>query len=122
MTPLKMIVGCQVDLFSKNNATPNFEKPRLPSSQYPRFRWRKFMEKILSTGHEEYLLRYGQFMCREWDRTHPPEKHLHTFEIFFVREYTTPTGPASPEQILRWAHYCVEAMQPAPLPPAKNGE
>jgi len=120
--PAKLADGSRVDLFSKNNATPNFEKPRLPSSQYPRFRWRKFMEKILSTGHEEYLLRYGQFMCREWDRTHPPEKHLHTFEIFFVREYTTPTGPASPEQILRWAHYCVEPMQPAPLPPAKNGE
>jgi predicted DCC family thiol-disulfide oxidoreductase YuxK len=120
--PAKLADGSWVDLFSKNNGTPNFEKPHLPSSQYPRFRWRKFMENILSTGREEYLLRYGQFMCREWDRTHPPAKHLHTFEIIFVREHTTPAGPAPPEQILRWAHYCVEPTQPAPLPPAKNGE
>ncbi len=121
--PATLADGSRVDLFSNNNAIPTFEKPSLPSSQYPRFRWRKFMENILNNGREEYLLRYGQFMCREWNRTHPPEKHLQTFEIIFVQEYSTPDGPASPKQILRWSHYCVEpAPQPAPLPPAKNGD
>lgn len=120
--PAKLADGSRVDVFSKNNAIPNFEKPILPSSQYPRFRWRKFMENILSNGREEYLLRYGQFMCREWNRTRPPDKHLQTFEIIFVQEYTTPDGPASPEQILQWAHYCLEPPKPIPLPPAKNGE
>jgi len=133
--PANLADGRNVDIFSKTHGAPDFEKPRLPSSQYPRFRWRKFMENIFSTGREEYLLRYGQFMCREWNRTHPPSQHLLTFEIFFIREYTTPNGPAPPEKILRWTHYCVETPLPAnpanaavpddpvaPLPPSKNGK
>ena len=108
--PGKLADGSEVDLFSRNNGSPNFDKPKLPSAQYPRFRWRKYMENILLPKFEDYLLRYGQFVCREWDRTHP-SNHLQTFEIVFVQETTTVNGPASPVRITRWMHYCVEPMQ-----------
>ena len=40
--PGKLADGSEVDLFSRNNGSPNFDKPKLPSAQYPRFRWRKY--------------------------------------------------------------------------------
>jgi predicted DCC family thiol-disulfide oxidoreductase YuxK len=116
--PGKLADGSMVDLFFNNAHPPDFQKPKLPSAQYPRFRWRKYMENIVNPQHKAYLLRYGQFMCREWNRTRPPIRHLQTFEIVFVREYTTLTGPTLPEPITLWTHYCEEPMPPiAPAPP-----
>ena len=116
--------GDKVDMFFKPPPyTPTNKKPKLPSAQYPRFRWRKYMENIVSSRHNAHLLRFGQYACREWNRTRPPARHVQNFKIGFVREFTNPSGPAPPVPMDLWLHNCVEsAPTAAPLPPPKDGK
>ena len=70
------------------------------------------MENIEYSRNKPYLLRYGQYVCRDWNRTHPPQQHVQTFEIVAVREITTAFGPTLPKPVTLWYHNCMEPGKP----------
>lgn len=114
--PGRLRSGKEVDVFREGRPI-DWVKPKRVSWLYKNERWRKYMMNIWMGANQGYRLYYGQYLCRNWNATHPPEEALEEFEIFYMREDTVLYQNPVPKKVSTWRHYCFQV--PDPLPPSK---
>ncbi len=98
--------GREVDIF-KGGAPVSYTKPENVSVLYKNQRWQKYMMNLYQEDYSKYRLAYGQYLCRDWNRSHSGPDQLQTFKIIFMKErtllnYEPPT--VTPTTI--WDHHC----------------
>ncbi|EQC48844.1 putative membrane protein [Bacteriovorax sp. BSW11_IV] len=96
--------GTTIDPFF--NKPVSFERPEELRTTVDGTQWRKFFLNLASNNKNAYRLRFGRYICREWNKTH--DNKLMEFTIYFMTE-TTPYDPNEEVQIKKralWNHYC----------------
>ena len=99
--------GTAVDVF--DGASPvSWDKPQLIAYTYKNQRWQKYLMNLWGANYAVYRLGYGQYLCRQWNSTHPYDKQLMSFKIIFMVQDTPAPGkvasPVRPTTI--WDHHC----------------
>jgi len=89
--PGKLPDGRWVDLY-RDGAPLGSEKPADVSSEYPTYRWRKYLRNLYRSRNEDHRPWYSAWVCREWNRRHPPEEQVEELRIVYMRESTPPPG------------------------------
>lgn len=106
--PATLRDGTEIDLF-RGKGPVDWEKPRRIA--YKNQRWRKYYSNIGSSGSmAQHRLYYGKYLCRRWNTTHPHEKHVLTFSIYYMMRETLP-GYQAPkmQKIMIWRHSCFDS-------------
>lgn len=103
--------GTIVDIYSGTKGLADFDKPEVVSKVYANYRWRKFLSQLEDQTYENtpqvLALNYGRYLCRNWERQHPDDLPLATFEIYFQIERSQPPGQVrSVETRQVWNHDC----------------
>ncbi|ASP36162.1 HTTM domain-containing protein [Labrenzia sp. VG12] len=103
--------GTIVDVYSGTKGLADFDKPEAVSKVYANYRWRKFLSQLEDQTYENtpqvLALNYGRYLCRNWERQHPDDLPLATFEIYFQIERSQPPGQVrSVETRQVWNHDC----------------
>lgn len=76
------------------------ERPRRLSDPFPDYRWGKYPLRSSAKARPARLQAYADYLKREWDRSHPPERAVAALQIYFMREINQiPRQPAEPELI-----------------------
>lgn len=91
MIPGKLASGKWVDLY-RDGADLGSEKPADVSAEYPIYRWRKYLRNIYRERNEKHRPLYAQWVCRSWNRSHPPEEQVSELRVVYMRESTPPPG------------------------------
>ena len=104
--PGKLRDGSVVDIY-RNGRPVSYERPGYIALTYDGERWRKYLMNIWNKDYEDYRLYYGQYLCRQWNRSHPYSQHLLTFDIIFMLEPTLlDLQETSAEPVTIWQHSC----------------
>jgi hypothetical protein len=116
--PGELADGTQLDVLHPERGGVSYDKPEYISLTYPNIRWHKYQENLWSAQFANNRLYYGKYLCREWNRSHPPEQALKTFKMIYMLEETQPPGVTpTVEQRVLWRHECfAEQAQPVPVP------
>jgi hypothetical protein len=105
--PGRLRDGSGVDVFTGKESI-TYSKPAWVAYTYKNQRWQKYLMNLWNKDYSEYRLPYGQYLCREWNRTHPEDKQLMNFDMIFMLENTPkpnePQSPVVPTTI--WSHSC----------------
>ena len=98
--------GTKLDVLTEQGVL--YQKPKWVAYTYKNQRWQKYMMNLWSRDNSEYRLGYGQYLCRDWNGTHPYEKELLDFDIIFMLEKTPPPGKTQKpvEPVTIWNHHC----------------
>lgn len=103
--------GSQTDLL-KGSGPVSWDKPRLVSSIYRDFRWRKYFKLFLSQPFAENRLFYSQYLCRRWNQQHP-QQPLKQLELWYLKSPLFVGKPAPPaERYLVFEYSCGECGPP----------
>lgn len=102
--------GSTVELFTGSNyGEAEVERPRRLSDPFPDYRWGRYPLRSSVKSRPARLQAYADFLKREWDRSHPPERAVAALQIYFMREINQiPRQPAEPELL-----YSDENAKPA---------
>ncbi|MEW6279753.1 MAG: HTTM domain-containing protein [Candidatus Eremiobacterota bacterium] len=101
--------GEKVDLF-RGGEKVTWDKPEWVSATYPNERWRKYMMNLWMRDYSRYRLYYGRYLCRSWNGSHPYDRQVTTFKIYFMLENTLPNYQTAPiEKVELWSHDCFRA-------------
>jgi hypothetical protein len=77
--------GQTIDAWNNRLTPPSFATPPLISSWYPSFRWRKYITQIYNeSAKRDYQLALESWLCRRWNRSHPPEQQLSTIQVHLM--------------------------------------
>ncbi len=102
--------GTSWDIMKSEPGPVSYEKPDLPSMQYPNARWRKYLMNINQKKRRTYRLYFGKYTCRNFNSNIEGDKMLAKFELTFVKELSRPPGEAlTTERISLWKHDCFKA-------------
>lgn len=105
--PGQLREGDWVDLF-RDGAPVRSDKPESVAAEIPTYRWRKLLRRLTQTKYRRYRRAYGEWMCREWNRRHRPERQVLQLRVLYLRESTPPPGeraePPVPVPLL--SHRC----------------
>ena len=96
-----------VDLFTDGKPV-SWEKPPLLSATYKNDRWRSYMMNMWFEDESRgSLLYYARYLCRQWNKSHPYEKHVKSFEIIFMLKVNEINKTSlAPQKIVLWKHRC----------------
>jgi hypothetical protein len=86
--PGRLADGTQVDLWEPGGP-PVYTRPALISDDFPSYRWRKLMY-ILKKKGPQFRPVLARYLCRSWNREHPPEQALESLELVYMREDSLP--------------------------------
>eukprot|EP00051_Salpingoeca_urceolata_P006434 m.85134 g.85134 ORF g.85134 m.85134 type:complete len:544 (+) comp14830_c0_seq3:354-1985(+) len=105
--PGKLIDGTEVDVFAGTVGPASFDKPNLVADTFSSFRERKYMVELYHSANDGQRMEYAKSLCRKWNfRDVPAESKLDSYDMYYVREDTTPTGIGKPEPLRFWTHMC----------------
>ncbi|MGE3974288.1 MAG: DCC1-like thiol-disulfide oxidoreductase family protein [Bdellovibrionales bacterium] len=109
MLKAKLRNGVEIDPLT--NEPPTESKPRDVRNTYEDFRWRKYMMNLWTAGYSSFRQPYGRYLCRKWNSSHDFDEQIVTFDIYFIREDTSPPGELSkePAPVKMSSHHCVGA-------------
>lgn len=99
--------GSQVDI--KCGKKVEWKKPDIVLDTVKSFRASNYLNNVIlhESAWDINFLNYGNFLCHDWNRTHPKEKHLKKFDVFYVFEENLPEYRSRPHQKrLVWKQYC----------------
>ena len=106
--PGRLRDGSVVDLF-KNGKPLTWEKPAWASASVKNDRWLTYFSQLTLDRSADFRLYYGQYLCREWNQTHSPERQVLEFEMDYMVKTTLPDyRPPAIQKALLWHHYCFE--------------
>lgn len=89
--PGRLRNGEWVDLY-RDGGPMGYEKPADVSAEYPTYRWRKYMRNLYRGRNETHRSLYANWVCREWNRRHPPDEQVLELRLIFMEEQTPPPG------------------------------
>jgi len=99
--------GSSWDIMKDQPGPVSYEKPDLPSMQYPNARWRKYLMNINQKKRRNYRLYFGKYTCRTFNKHAEGESRLAKFELVFMKELSRPPGvPLTVERVSLWRHDC----------------
>ncbi len=99
--------GSTWDIMKDIPGPASYDKPDLPSMQYPNARWRKYLMNINQKKRRTHRLYFGKYICRSFNTKAEGDKMLAKFEIVFVKELSRPPGePLTTERQSLWKHDC----------------
>ncbi len=105
--PGKLRDGTEVNAFTGETGV-SYSKPEWVSYVYKNQRWQKYLMNLWGSNMSGFRLGYGRYICREWNKSHPHEKELLSFDMIFLIEKTPAPGnepePVKPTTI--WKHKC----------------
>jgi hypothetical protein len=94
--PGKLRNGEWVDLY-RHGRPIGYEKPADVSAEYPTYRWRKYLRNLYRGHNKTHRTLYETWVCREWNRRHPPEEQAVELRLIYMEEQTPP--PGTPTQV-----------------------
>ncbi len=101
--------GSTVDLL-RDAGPPTWERPTPPHRAYPNYRWRKYMRNLWDAREvdsRQHYLYYSNYLCRTWNRRHPPDRQVKTFDVHYVVEMTQPDFQPPPRNAVHlWPQDC----------------
>ncbi len=106
--PGKLEDGSEVNIF-RNGKNVDWNKPPLILSTFTSFRWSVYLGNLLGYPGSWYtnLNNYGNYLCKEWNSTHPKNKQLNEFDVYYIFEKNLANYKVSPPQKgLVWKHFC----------------
>ena len=104
--PGKLEDGTEVDVLRPGEPL-SWERPPYLSEMYANLAWHSWRWRITDKPYHGYLLYYGKYLCREWNWSAKPGKHLLTFDMDYLEELTPPPGGNSTlERRVLWHHEC----------------
>jgi len=116
--PARLADGREIDLASAGGPAPRgrgadlvpvtWGKPEVPSRRFRNDRWRLFLARaVYGPGTQDWLLHYGRYVCREWNRAHAGPTQLESFQIIFMVAPVSGTSSARVyEREVSWTHRC----------------
>jgi hypothetical protein len=117
LMPGRLADGRLIDLGPHGPAL-RWTKPVRISAELPSARWGVLLMHQLSNQSSNGTLRraYARWLCREWNRSHPPRERLERVDVILMLERSVPPG-ATPTVVPSYlaAHPCPRAG--APLAP-----
>jgi hypothetical protein len=96
----QLVDGSQVELLSGgvDYSSGEIERPRRLSDMFPDYRWGKYPLRTSRPSQFSRYKCYADFLKREWNRAHTPERAVAALEIYFMREVNQiPRQSAEPE-------------------------
>ncbi|MDI3260825.1 MAG: HTTM domain-containing protein [Sinobacteraceae bacterium] len=112
--PGRLADGNQLDLLHPDRAGVDYAKPRHIALTFPNIRWHKYLENLWAARFADNRPYFGDYLCREWNRSHPPPRQLESLKIVYMLEMTPPPGQTPQvEQRVLLNHTC-----PGPQPGA----
>lgn len=87
LLPAQLSDGTEVDLLTGEPLT--WEKPALLSNRYGSMRWMKLNQAYAGSQDPNTVARWAPFaehFAREWDKAHPPEKHVERVVVRYVQD------------------------------------
>ncbi|MDR3416292.1 MAG: HTTM domain-containing protein [Nevskia sp.] len=107
--PGELADGRQVDVLHPERDAVSYDKPASVSLEYRNRRWLDYGDKLWSPQFAEQRPYYGRYLCRRWNRSHPPQQALKSFKMIFMLEPSPPPGQTSTvEQRILWRQDCSE--------------
>lgn len=105
--PAKLRNGEEVDLFTGGGPV-KWEHPKLCSVLFKSDRWRSFMMNLIfGENNAINLSNYAGYLCQEWNKNHPYEQNLVTFDIIFMAKVNDLDKPVQDNrQFVLWRHFC----------------
>ena len=104
--PGKLRSGEWVDLY-RDGGPMAYEKPEDVSAEYPTYRWRKYLRNVYRSRNERHRPLYAAWLCREWNRRHPPEEQVLELRLIYLKESTPrPGGTAQVAPTPLGTHSC----------------
>jgi hypothetical protein len=87
-----------------------YEKPELVAATYENSAWRKYLMSLWFEDNEQYLLYFGKYLCRTYNREHEDDERLETLKVTYMLEMTpAPDEPLAPvEREILWEHSCFQ--------------
>jgi hypothetical protein len=90
--PGRLADGRLVDL-SPHGPELTWRKPARIAADFPAARWGNYLNQITFTDANGSLRRaYVRWLCRTWNRAHPPSERLERVDVFFMHESSPPPG------------------------------
>ena len=91
--PGRLADGRLVDL-SPHGPELTWQKPARISADFPSARWGTYMMNQITSSEANGSLRraHVRWLCRTWNRTHPPAERLERVDVFFMHETSPPPG------------------------------
>lgn len=105
--PAKLRNGKEVDLFTGGGPV-KWEHPKFCSTLFKSDRWRSFMMNLIfDENNAVNLSNYAGYLCKHWNKTHPYEQNLVTFEIIFMGKTNYLEQPSQDNRkVVLWHHQC----------------
>jgi HTTM domain len=84
--------------FSPHGPELRWEKPASIAADFPSARWGILLMHQLSNQYANGTLRraWVRYLCRDWNRAHPPAERLERVDVFFMLERSVAPGQRPP--------------------------
>jgi hypothetical protein len=102
--------GQVVDIW-RGGKPVDWARPLEISSDYANHMWRIYMIALFNDGYKAYRPDFAAYMCREWNKTHIPEEHLKSFQMFYMYEGPLPEinlKDRVAQKVTVWEYTCPE--------------
>ncbi len=97
----KLKDGSEVDLL-RDGAPLSWERPALPTAAYPNHYWKKLFREMTyfdGQGYQVWREPVAKYLCRDWNRRHPIEKHVEQFGFYLCSTDKLHPGPVPRSQM-----------------------
>jgi hypothetical protein len=89
VVPAELTDGTEVDL--QQEVSPvSWDPPALISATYINDRWRKYLLNLCIAENQGYRVFYANYLARQWDSIHTPDRHVKKISLYYVRRYAQP--------------------------------
>lgn len=76
-------LGTVVDVLKNRVIEPDFSRPRDLASEYPNYRWRKYLTRIAFGPDKAHRAPFARYLCRSWNQGKPASERLENVKIYF---------------------------------------
>ena len=95
--------GSLIDVFRGGKAV-GWDSPEDRHSDYPTYRWRKFMRNIYSKKYEVNRQYYARYLCNKWNKDETNQK-LKDLDIYYAMEWTLPNYKTRNVEVKKLLNY-----------------
>jgi hypothetical protein len=99
--------GRSVDVYNDRDAPVSWERPPFIIDTYRNDRWQCYLWNLRDHDHARYLLPYGRYLCRRWNRDRQGGERLKSFDIVLMsKPVPRPPQTLKIDKVVLWSHQC----------------